>query len=181
MRAKLVLLIVGLALTQSALAQAPSPSSAGLEAMKKLQFLVGDWKGEGWTEYVPGQRKTSPIHESVQPKLGGLVLLVEGIGKAKVPGKQEEVTTHHALGVLSYDERAKLYRLQSHLFTGQSTNAEASFTDDGFQWRFQPAPSLSIRYTVKLTDKGEWFERGEMSQDGKTWRQFHEMTLQKVK
>ena len=34
---------------------------------------------------------------------------------------------------------------------------------------------------MKLTDKGEWFERGEMSQDGKTWRQFHEMTLQKVK
>jgi len=148
--------------------------------MKKLHFLVGEWKGEGWTEFVPGQRRTSPINESVQPKLGGMVLLVEGLGKVKVPGK-EEVVTHNALGILSYDQKAQVYRLQTHLVSGQSADAEATFTEGGSRWRFQPSPTMSIRYTVKLTDKGEWFERGEMSQDGKTWRQFHEMTLQKVK
>jgi hypothetical protein len=170
-----------LAFWQSVSGQEPKPASPQLEAMKKLHFLVGEWKGEGWTEFSPGQRRTSPINESVQPKLGGMVLLVEGLGKNRIPGKQEEVITHHALGILSYDDRAKVYRLRSHLFTGQSTEAEATFTDEGFQWRFQPSPNMNIRYTVKLTDKGEWFERGEMSQDGKTWRQFHEMTLQKVK
>jgi hypothetical protein len=162
-------------------AQAQKPNPVQLEAMKKLHFLVGEWKGEGWTEYAPGQRRTSPINESVQPKLGGMVLLVEGLGKIKVPGKDEDLITHHALGILSYDEKEKIYRLRSHLFTGQTTSAEARFTDEGFQWGFQPAPNMNIRYTVKLTEKGEWFERGEMSQDGKSWRQFHEMTLQKVK
>jgi hypothetical protein len=176
-----VSLVWTLAFWQSVLGQEPKPGSPQLEAMKKLHFLVGEWKGEGWTEFAPGQRRTSPISESVQPKLGGMVLLVEGLGKIKVPGKQEEVVTHNALGILSYDHRAKVYRLQTHLATGPSTDAEATFTDDGFQWRFQPSPTMSIRYTVRLTDKGEWFERGEMSQDGKTWRQFHEMTLQKVK
>jgi hypothetical protein len=64
---------------------------------------------------------------------------------------------------------------------GQSVDAEAKFTDAGFQWGFQAAPTLHMRYTVKLNDKSEWFEIGEMSQDGTSWRKFHEMTLQKVK
>jgi hypothetical protein len=161
--------------------QQPRPSPVQLEQMKKLHFLVGEWRGEGWTEFIPGQRRTSPINETVQPRLGGIILLVEGLGKTKVPGKDEEVVVHNALGVLSYDEKAKLYRLRSYLATGQSTDAEARFTEGGFQWGFQPSPALSMRYTVRLTDKGEWFEIGEMSQDGKSWRQFHEMTLQKVK
>lgn len=162
-------------------AQETQPSPAQLEAMKKLNFLVGEWKGEGWTEMMPGQRRTSPIAESVQPKLGGVVLLVEGLGKKQVPGKQEEVIVHNAVGILSYDERAKTYRLRSYIANGQSTDAEAKFTDAGFQWAFQAGPRLSFRYTVKLTDKGEWFEIGEMSQDGTNWRKFHEMTLQKIR
>ena len=166
---------------QNLIAQEPRPSPVQLEAMKKLQFLVGEWKGEGWNEMVPGQRRTSPIAESVQSKLGGMVLLVEGLGKRKVPGTQDEVVVHNALGILSYDERAKVYRLRSHIATGQTTDAEAKFTDGGFQWAFKAGPSLSFRYTVKLTDKGEWFEIGEMSQDGTEWRKFHEMTLQKLK
>ncbi len=178
----LLISAVALMAGQQVAGQGPAQASAAhLEAMKKLSFLAGEWKGEGWTEFVPGQRRTSPIVENVQPRLGGAVLLVEGLGKKKVPGQQEEVVTHNALGIISYDEKAKLYRLRSYLANGLSVDAEASFTDEGFQWRFQAPGNLSIRYTVKLTDKGEWFERGEMSQDGKTWRQFHEMTLQKVK
>lgn len=161
--------------------QAQNPQPSQLEEMKKLDFLIGEWTGEGWTEYVAGQRRTSPITEKVQPKLGGMILLVEGLGKKSVPGKQEEVVVHNALGIISYDAKAKLYRVRSYLADGRSTDAEAKFVEEGFQWAFQGPQGLSIRYTVKLTEKGEWFEKGEMSQDGKSWRQFHEMTLKRVK
>lgn len=165
-------------LTTSALAQ--SSTSAQLQEMKKLDFLIGEWQGEGWTEFIPGQRRTSPITENVQPKLGGMILLIEGLGKTKIAGREEEVVVHHALGIVSYDATAKRYRIKSYLADGRSTEAEAEFVEAGFQWRFQAPQGTSIRYTVKLTEQGEWFETGEMSQDGKSWRQFHEMTLQKV-
>jgi hypothetical protein len=176
---KIFQLLVLLVLPASLLAQ--SPASAHLQEMKKLDFLIGEWAGEGWTEFVPGQRRTSPITEKVQPKLGGTILLVEGLGKNKVPGKQEEVVTHNALGVIAYDASAKLYRVRSYLADGRSTDAEAGFVEGGFQWAFKGPQGMSIRYTVKLTEKGEWFEIGEMSRDGQSWRQFHEMTLQRVK
>jgi hypothetical protein len=176
---KIILSVLLLALPAPLLAQ--NPASPQLQEMKKLDFLIGEWQGEGWTEFVPGQRRSSPIIEKAQPKLGGMVLLVEGLGKTKVPGKQEEVVVHNAMGVISYDASAKLYRVKTYTAEGRSVDAEAQFTEGGFQWRFQPSQTISIRYTIKLTEKGEWFEKGEMSQDGKSWRQFHEMTLKRVK
>jgi hypothetical protein len=54
-----------LAFWQSVSGQESKPGSPQLEAMKKLHFLVGEWKGEGWTEFhehpiygkVDGQRR----------------------------------------------------------------------------------------------------------------------------
>jgi hypothetical protein len=167
-------------LTLSTGAQAPKPSANQLEQMKKLNFLVGEWRGEGWTEMVPGQRRTSPITEVVQSKLGGVVLLVEGLGKTKLAGQETETVTHNALGVLSYDEAAKKYRMRSFLADGRYVDAEGEFTEGGFQWAFSPSPALSIRYTVRLNERGEWFEIGEMSMNRGEWRRFHEMTLRKI-
>jgi hypothetical protein len=110
-----------------------------------------------------------------------MILVVEGLGKTKVPGRQEEAVVHNALAIISYDANAKLYRVRSYLASGRSTDAEAEFVAGAFRWRFQTPQGVSIKYTVKLTDKGDWFERGEMSQDGKSWRQFHEMTLRRVR
>lgn len=160
---------------------AQDSQASQLQEMKKLDFLIGEWQGEGWTEFIPGQRRTSPISEKVRPNLGGMILVIEGLGKTKVPGRQEEAVVHNALAIISYDANAKLYRVRSYLANGRSTDAEAELVAGAFQWRFQTPQGMSIKYTVKLTDKGEWFERGEMSQDGKSWRQFHEMTLRRVK
>ncbi len=171
---KITLLLLLLILPAPLAAQ--NPQSSQLQEMKKLEFLIGEWKGEGWTEFVPGQRRTSPATEKAQWKLGGTIMLIEGLGKTK-----EEVVVHSALAIISYDAKAKLYRIKSYLADGRSTDAEAEFVAEGFQWRFQAPQGLSIRYTIKITDKGEWSERGEMSQDGKSWRQFHGMTLQPVK
>jgi hypothetical protein len=55
--------------------------------------------------------------------------------------------------------------------------------EKGMVWGFkEPSRGFDIRYTVKITDKGEWNEVGEMSMDGsKTWRKFFEMTVAKEK
>lgn len=161
--------------------QSHNSSAVQTEAMKRLDFLVGEWKGEGWTEFVPGKRGTASITEKAQSKLGGLVLLIEGLGTTRAPGKQEDVVVHNAMAVLWYDHPAKLYRLRSFLADGRAVDAEAKFIGEAFQWGFRSPYGGNIRYTIKLTEKGEWFEIGEMSEDGNTWRKFHEMTLQRVK
>ena len=152
-----------------------SPSvSTRINEMKKLDYMVGEWKGTGWMER-PGVKETFVGTETVQSKLGGLALLVEGKFKDK-DGK----VVHETLAVISYDEKTKGYNFRTYLANGTTGEHELKLIEGGWQWGFQ-FPQGNVRYTFKLSDKGEWFEIGEFSQDGKTWRKFFEMTLQRVK
>ena len=156
-----------------ALAQRPDPTQS-LEHMKKLDFLVGHWQGEGWMEFMPGQRHTFQSKETVERKLGGVALLIEGHHTA------EGATIHHALAMLSYNQEGGGYHFRSQVASGQGGNFEGLLVKEGvFRWGMQ-MQQRTIRYTIMLNDAGQWYEIGEMSQDGTTWRQFFEMTLDRV-
>ena len=75
-----VLSALALLAGRPAFSQAPTPPAAQVEAMKKLDLWVGEWKGSGWASSGRGQRQEFTIVETVRPKVGGSVLLVEGRG-----------------------------------------------------------------------------------------------------
>ena len=56
-------------------------------AMKKLEFLVGKWNGEA--RLLRGSDQWMDLHQSeeAQYKLDGLILVIEGIGRAKSDGR----------------------------------------------------------------------------------------------
>jgi hypothetical protein len=168
-----------LAAAVSSPGQQPAPA-AQRDAMKKLDFLVGEWKGEGWMEFAPGQRRTFQGTEVVRPKLDGLLLVIEGLHRGRV-GEKEEAVVHTAFGVVSYDDRAKRYRFQAFTGRGNYEDAEPKVSDGQLAWGMKVPGFGEVRYTMKLDDKGRWFEVGEVSQDGKEWRKFFEMTLEQVK
>jgi hypothetical protein len=161
--------------------QTPMPPPAQVEAMKKLAGWVGDWKGTGWAAMGPGQRQEFTINEKVQRKIGGTVLLIEGLGKSRKEGASEDVVVHDALAVVSYDEKAKRYRWRAHDIRGQALDVEPKLIDGGVEWGLKiDEAGVSIRFTIKLDEK-RWHEVGEASRDGKTWNQFLEMTLERQK
>jgi hypothetical protein len=150
------------------------------EAMKKLNFLAGQWKGESWTEFVPGQRSASQGTETLQYKLGGLLLTIEGVHRRKTQDSEGGRVLHSAFAVVSYDEQAKRYRFQAYTDRGNYTEAEAKVGDGSVEWGFRIPEFGEVRYTIRLNEKGQWFEIGEVSQNGKDWRKFFEMTLDRV-
>lgn len=153
----------------------PADASAHQEAMKKVAFLTGTWKGKAWFSMGPGQRKEVEQTEIVQFRQQGVIALVEGLGRDAATG----AIVHDALGVLSYDDVAKTYRLTSWSGAGRSGVFEAKVGTNRLEWGMNNQ-GMTIRYTVVLNEKGEWFEIGERSMDGATWIKFVEMTLQKV-
>ena len=56
--------------------QAPTPPAAQLEAMKKFDLWVGEWKGSGWVTSGASERLEISMEEKVQRKVGGTVLRV---------------------------------------------------------------------------------------------------------
>jgi hypothetical protein len=159
-----------------ATAQLPEPPS--LAPMQGLDFLVGTWEGEGWMEYEPGRRAAFTSKEVVEPRLGGRVLVVEGVHHAPMPGMPEPVAVHHAMGVLSHDE-ADGYRFRTWLANGHGGDFAARLEGGALIWGYDDPRRGAVRYTITVSDAGEWVEVGDASRDGEAWHRFFEMRLAK--
>jgi hypothetical protein len=174
---RLVAVLILLAAPAPALAQ--TQSAANSAEMRKLDFLLGAWEGEGWVDFGPGRRHATKVKESAQGKAGGSVLTFEGLGKARAPGKDEEIVVHSAFGVVWYDGEAKRFRMMAWR-EGRSVDADITVGEKSLVWGFRDQRVGQIRFTIKLDEAGRWFEIGEISRDGTNWNKFFEMTLKRV-
>jgi hypothetical protein len=148
--------------------------------MAIFRFWEGKWKGEGTMQQGPGPAKKSTIEETIEMKLDGMILTVEGIG-TMADGADQGKVVHHAFAVLFYDQVTQKYKFRSHLVDGRSTDAWFDVTGDNtYQWGFD-VPSGKIRYTIIIDAASKkWNEVGEFSADGNSWNKFFEMNLTKV-
>jgi hypothetical protein len=139
-------------------AQQPGMPNVGAqrEAMKKLAFLAGHWSGSVSISRGPGD----PLHltqsETVQFKLDGLVLLVEGQSTGP-DGKAQ----FQALATIAYDDATNAYRFRAYN-DGHYIDTELSVQPDGFAWSFNAGPA-KIQNTMHLTAKGEWQETTDVT------------------
>ena len=151
------------------------------DEMRKLDFLAGEWKGEGWFRMGPGEPARVIQTEKVTPKAGGAALLIEGLGRAKNEDGTAGHVVHDAVALVGWNEQAKQYRFMTAVAgRGASTPWLEVRGENHVVWGFD-TPNGKMRYTITLTEKGEWLEIGELSRDGAGWTKFFEMTLSKVK
>lgn len=176
-------LALAAALLASPVLAADPPGQANRDALKKLDYLAGKWKGEATMQLGPNRKEVVKQTEDVEFRLGGTILVIEGVGKGKLPGQEKEGVVFNAYAVVSYDAAKKEYAMRAYRAEGVSVDASMKPGDKGFEWGFTLAEQKTdIRYKMTLTDKGEWHEVGDMSRDGgKTWNKFFEMTLTKTK
>ncbi len=154
-------------------AQAPATDSKKAE-MKKVENLVGHWKGSGWIQQGK-DRDFFTGTETVQRKVDGLALLVEG-NFSNPAGK----VIHQTLAVLSCNDKLNGYNFATYLANGMSGVYELKVVGDHYEWGFEIPNAGTVRYSIKA-DNDVWFEIGEFSRDGKTWFKNFEMKLDRVK
>jgi hypothetical protein len=152
----------------SAQSAPPAPSADRVAAQRRLDFLEGEWSGEGWIQMGP-RRTTFTSHETVTREAGGLVLLVKGRHLAG------ERVVHDALGVLAANDDGT-YTFSSWLGNGLRGVHAGEWKDGAFVWGME-TPAGRVRYTIRLDDEGRWHEVGERAGDGGAFTPFFEMTL----
>lgn len=158
-----------------------APGAANREAMKKLSFLAGKWAGEAKVQTPKGEAKLVKQTEDIQFKLGGVVLVIEGLGRGKLADSDKEGVVFNAFATIGYDAEAKKYHMRAHVMEGHYVDPEITLKDSGLVWQFTPPKSkVQIRYTINIADD-TWNEIGEVSYDGKMWTRFIDMTLKRVK
>lgn len=150
-------------------------SDEGLEAMRRLQPMVGQWQGSGWMRRGPSEPHPFEGSERIESRLDGRVILIEG--RHRDPESGEVV--HHAFATLSYDAERGEYLFRSYLATGQSGDYRGHWEDGAFVWGMEVPGRGEIRYTIRI-DGDRWDEIGEFSSDGESWNQFFAMNLERV-
>ncbi len=161
-----------------ALAQPHQPPAPVVkEAMAKLNWIVGEWRGEGWRTGPEG-RETFQVAEQVDSELEGMLIVFHGRGWS-IGADGEEIPGHKAFGVLSYDAYGKTYRFDAFVKEGYQSRTEPEVGENEYRWSHPAGPGARMRYHARLTDAGEWLETGERCVE-ETCTQFLEMTLKRV-
>jgi hypothetical protein len=165
-----LLLSLWLTATSPILAQS---ASVRLQAMQPFALWVGKWEGSGWSIDAAGKRTEFKLSETVTPKVGGTVLLLEGHGTAADDSAR---ITHDGAVFLYYDERASVYRWNGHDIGSGALDAEPRLKDRGLEWTLPAGGGATIRFTI-LFDATRWHEVGEVSMDGASWDTFMDVQL----
>jgi hypothetical protein len=156
-----------------ALAQGRPNPTVQREAMQKLAFLVGQWKGEATVTMGPGGPKQLQQTEDIQFKLGGLVLLVEGTGRDPASGTVE----FNALATISFDEASGTYRFRAYS-GGNYLETELRLKERGFEWGYTAGPA-TVTNTMHLDDTGQWVECTDVVVGGAPPRRTTELRVRK--
>lgn len=167
------IIIVALLTLTAAFAFAAEPSAE----MRKLDFMLGDWSGDSSIQMGPGKPQHAFVTESIRSKAG--VILIEGLGRRRNEDGSIGDVVHDALGVISWDPVKAAYRFSAYTAAQGAVDATFIVGDKSATWSFDTPTGQKIRYSIHLTEKGEWNEVGEFSPDGTKWVKFFEMTLKK--
>lgn len=143
------------------------------EAMKKLGFLVGTWSGEARVLRGPGEPVELIQTEEARYKLDGLLLTIEGIGRARSDGK----VTLQALGIVSYDDETGTYHLRA-FNDGRWLETDVKLADSGMgiAWGFAFG-EIRTKSTLLINEKGAWTELHEITMGSQPARKFMEVTV----
>lgn len=150
----------------------PTLIKAQREAMIRLAYMDGVWRGPAWTILPSGEKHSITQTERIGPFLDGSVKVLEGRGY-EPDGK----VTFNAFGTISYDPGKQAYTLHSYA-QGYVGDFALKPNADGYVWEI-PAGQMTIRYTAVVKD-GAWREVGDRIMPGKEPVRFFEMNLKRV-
>ena len=170
-------LLMAMGVTLTALGQQGRQDPATLiaaqrEAMVRLSFMDGAWRGPAWTVLPSGEKHTITQTERIGPFLDGSVKVIEGRGYDP-HGK----VTFNAFGTISYNPATRVFTLHSYA-EGNVGDFVLTPAADGYVWEI-PAGPMTIRYTAVIKD-GAWREVGDRIMPGKEPVRFFEMNLKRV-
>jgi len=156
-------------------------SGAQVAEMRKLDFLVGEWKGEGWELRLDGSRANSFSQKTtVQVKDDSSLRIQDNRGYRPMNGTLGASTLD---ATIFFDKTLNLYQWRGK---GFKTTLEAKLLGDrtlqyGVPFSVPVEPVNGDRKTtIEVNENGEWHETLEVWWRDR-WYKFEESILKRVK
>ncbi len=125
----------------------------------------------------PGEASELVQTEEAQYKLDGLVLMIEGVGRARPDG----TVALQALGLISYDDQKEGYTMRA-FNDGRWLETEIKLAEGGkgMTWGVSLG-AISTSSVLRINEKGEWTELHEITIGSQPSRKFMEVTVRPQK
>jgi hypothetical protein len=153
-------------------------------AMKKLDFVIGIWEGEGWLLASPDQRYPFSVTESYSYRCGGL--LIDGEGRFRPQGVPEdaETNTMYGLGMIYFDRPSGEYRMWHYGGTGSGFAFTQKIGIDAERRALHyiniDARGETYKFGFTIDDEGILTARSERQKPDGTWYVSMEFRMQRV-
>jgi hypothetical protein len=144
-------------------------------AMKKLDFLVGSWLGEARVAHVAGENTELMQTEEAKYKLDGLILVIEGVGRAQSSG----APMLQAFGIISYDDEIQTYRMRA-FNDGRFLETKIRLLKEGkgMTWGFVLG-EIKTKSVMRINENGDWTELHEITIGSQPPRKLMEVAVRR--
>jgi hypothetical protein len=151
--------------------------------MRALDFLLGQWKGNGWQYSLKNQKHEISQSVQVKSESGGSLLRIKDAKSFKEsrllsPGLSSPMRIPQS--TISYDGQAKLYRWRMEAAKGPGNPFEAKFLEPRTLQLITHTPDGMGRTTIEVTEDGQWHETFELLLS-EGWFKVQETILKKVR
>ena len=154
-------------------------------AMKKLDFVIGHWEGEGWLLVGPDQRYPFSVTESYSYRCNGLV--VDGEGRFRPEGVPEDAETNimYGLGMIYFDRPSGEYRMWHYGGTGSgfvfTQKIEIDVEHRALHHINKDAKAETYKFGFVIDDEGILTTRSERQKPDGTWFVSMEFRMRRLK
>lgn len=142
------------------------------QAMARLSFMDGVWRGPAWAQLPDGRHELTQT-ERVGPFLAGAVRVVEGRGY-EADGR----IGFNALGVISFDPATGVFSIRTFA-QGRAGAYPLTLIEGGVVWEIPVGPNMVIRHTAMIGN-GRWHEISELIAQGRPPLRVAELDLRRV-
>jgi len=167
-------------------AEAPTedkPGAVERAALGRVDFLVGDWEGEGWALTRSGERQRFWVKEYYRYRGDRDLLDMEGrFGDILADGTRA-AELEYALGILHYAKEQGEYRMWHYSSDGDvfTVTMNVDVPKRELQYTKEYSGGRVGKFHLAIGDDGVWVTRLEILQPDETWRQVMEFRMERIK
>lgn len=158
------------------------PGDEGRAALGKVDFVVGEWEGEGWSLTPSGGRTRFWIKETYAYRGAKDLMDMEGRFRDILPDGSMSPKEDYALGILFYDPESKEYRMWHYSGTGTvfTVKMETDIKAKTAWYMRKTARGDESKFTLTVGEDGVWVSKVEYLRPDKTWLKVMEFRMKRV-
>jgi hypothetical protein len=167
-------LLSALLLFAPIVSQEPTTPKVSLD---QLSFLKGSWKGEGYMITGKDQKFPFEVKTTIGDKLRGKVLFVEQEG-TQTTGESKGKAIADFLGTISVNADQSGFITNFTGTDGVTLSGDGRIEEGKLVYEQVNGPGLFTRTTIEVKDN-TWKQKFELTDDGKRFFTFMEITMKK--